>query len=117
MFENMGPNKALMSHLTKMSKINKNQTESEDSNDPDLDLELDSDGQIKSFIFEPQCGSLSEEEDEEEQELVIESDNIKGDRVCCIQLLQCWKSKEVVLRQLSSVSMFATDSLINDEWH
>ena len=49
MSENVGPNKALTSHLTKMSEINKNQTESEDSNDPDL--ELDSEGQIKSFIL------------------------------------------------------------------
>ena len=96
MFENVGPNEALTSHLTKLLEINKNQTESEDSNDPDLDIELDSDGQIKSFIFEPQCGSSSEEEEGEEQELVIESNNIKGDRVCCIQLLQCLKSKEVV---------------------
>ena len=63
MFENVGPKEGLTSHFTKLSEINKNQTESEDSNDPDLDLELDSDGQIKSFIFEPQCGSSSEEED------------------------------------------------------
>ena len=96
MFENVCPNEALTSHLTKLSQINKNQTESEDSNDPDLDLQLDSDGQIKSLIFLPQCGSSSEEEEREEQKLVIESDNIKVDRVCCIQLLQCWKSKEVV---------------------
>ena len=40
MFENVGPNEALTSHLTKLSEINKNQTESEESNDPDLDLEL-----------------------------------------------------------------------------
>ena len=53
-FENVGPNEALKSHLRKMLEINKNQTESEDSNAPDLDLELDSDGQIKPFIFEPQ---------------------------------------------------------------
>ena len=90
MFDNVGPNEALTSHLTKLSDINKNQTESEDNNDPDL--ELDSDSQIKSFICEQQCGSSSEEEEGEEQELFIESDNIKGDHVCCIQLLQCWKS-------------------------
>ena len=66
MFENVGPNEALTSHLTKLLEINKNQTESEESNDPGLDLELDSDGQIKSFIFEPQCGSSSEEEEGEE---------------------------------------------------
>ena len=80
---------ALRSQLIKMSEINKNQTELDDSNNPDLDLELDSDGQIQSFIFETQYGSLSEEEEGEEQELVIESDNIKDDHVCCIQLLQC----------------------------
>ena len=67
MFENVGPNEALTSHLTKMSEINKNQTELEDSNDQDLDLELDSDGQIKSFIFEPQYGSSSEEEEQEQE--------------------------------------------------
>ena len=50
MFENVGPNEALMSHLTKPSEINKNQTESEDNNDPFLDLELDSYGQIKSLL-------------------------------------------------------------------
>ena len=38
MFENVGPNEALTSHLTKLSEINKNQTESEESNDPDLEL-------------------------------------------------------------------------------
>ena len=52
--------------MTKLLEINKNQTESENSNDPGLDLELDSDGQIKSFIFEPPCGSSSEEEEGEE---------------------------------------------------
>ena len=66
MFENVGPNEALTSHLTKLLEINKNQRESEDSNDPGLDLELDSDGQIKSFIFEPPCGSSSDEEEGEE---------------------------------------------------
>ena len=66
MFENVGPNEALTSHLTKLSEINKNQTESEDNNDPDLDLELDSGGQIMSFIFEPPCTSSSEEEEGEE---------------------------------------------------
>ena len=72
MFINVGPNEALMSYLTKVSEINKKQTaESEDSNDPALDLELDSDGPIKSFIFEAQCGSSSEKEEREEQELVI----------------------------------------------
>ena len=50
MFENLDPNEALTSHLTKLSAINKNQTKSEDSNDPDLDLELDSDGQIKGEV-------------------------------------------------------------------
>ena len=54
MFEHVGPNEALTSHLTKLSEIYKNQTESEDSNDPDLDIELESDGQIKSFIYETQ---------------------------------------------------------------
>ena len=96
MFKNVGPTEALASHLTKLSEIIKNQAESEDSNDPDLDLELDSDGQIKPFIFETQYSSLSKVEEGEEQELVIESDNIKGDHVCCIQLLQCWKSEEVL---------------------
>ena len=81
MFENVGPNEALTSNLTKLSEINKNQTEWEDSND--LDLELDSDGQIKLFIFGTQYGSSSEEEEGEEQELVIESDNIKG-RSCLL---------------------------------
>ena len=47
MFENVGPNEALTSHLTKTDRVNKNQTESGDSNDSDLDLEMDSDGQIK----------------------------------------------------------------------
>ena len=32
------------------------------------------------------------------QELVIESDNIEGDRVCCIQLLQCWNQKKWIRR-------------------
>ena len=81
MFENVGPNEALTSNLTKLSEINKNQTEWEDSND--LDLELDSDGQIKLFIFGTQYGSSSEEEEGVEQELVIESDNIKG-RSCLL---------------------------------
>ena len=63
MFENVGPKEGLTSHLTKLSEISKNQTDLEDSNDPDLDLELHSDDQIKSFIFEPQCGSSSEEKD------------------------------------------------------
>ena len=68
MFEHVGPNEALTSHLTKLSEIYKNQTESEDSNDPDLDIELESDGQIKSFIYETQWGSSSEEKEGEEQE-------------------------------------------------
>ena len=83
MFENVGPNEALTSNLTKLSEINKNQTEWEDSNDPDLDLKLESDGQIKLFIFGTQYGSSSEEEEGVEQELVIESDNIKG-RSCLL---------------------------------
>ena len=60
------------------------QTESVDSNDPDLDLELDSGGQIKPFIFETQYSSSSEEEEVDEQELVVESENIEDDRVCCM---------------------------------
>ena len=87
-----GPKRGSTRNLTKLWEVNKNQAESEDSND----LVLDSDGQIKWFIFELPCSSSSEEKEGEEQELVIESDNIEGDQVCCIQLLQCWKSKEVV---------------------
>ena len=87
MFENVGPNEALTSHLTKLSEINKYR-QSRKSWTPVAKL--------SHLIFEPQCSSSSEEEEGEEQELIIKSDNIKGNSVCCIQLLQCWKSKEVV---------------------
>ena len=74
MFENVAQTK-IWRHICQSCQrsTRTDQAESEDSNDPDLDIELDSDGQIKSFIFEPQCGSSSQEEGEEEQELVIES--------------------------------------------